>query len=340
MRDFATFLPRFWTTGPGKKFRGDPDAQLVSVYLITAPGSNHIGIYYLPIGTIAHDCGLSEEGASKGLRRAIEGAFCHYDAPSEHVFVVEMAQIQILERADQLNRKDKRVAGIKRELLKYRKSIHFSAFVARYREAFYLTEPEFQDKREAPCKPLTSPFEGASLKRQETGDRRQETGSRAPARAHTREASPETEWFSIDTIEQIFSRLRKAAGGKGFKSQQSTYNILQGVVDWAEAEAPLEGCKPAELVERSAAAYMATGNDKRRANGFPFKWWAEDPGAHLPGCDEAPDTGPLAAELAAAREKMRKATEAGDLKGQDAADEEMQRLCEERRRLVKAQVAS
>jgi len=132
MRDFATFLPRFWTTGPGKKFRGDPAAQLVTAYLFTAPGSNHIGIYYLPIGTIAHDTGLAHEEAEKGLRRGIEGGFCLYDDASETVFVVEMAQIQILERAEALKPTDNKVKGIHKEVHKYRESVLYPDFFNRY----------------------------------------------------------------------------------------------------------------------------------------------------------------------------------------------------------------
>ena len=89
-----------------------PTAMLVGLYLLSNPHANMLGLYYLPKLFIAHETGLGLEGASKGLRRAIEAAFCAYDDSSETVFVYEMARYQI---ADQLEPTDKQCAGIQRE---------------------------------------------------------------------------------------------------------------------------------------------------------------------------------------------------------------------------------
>src|SRR5207302_7001940 len=104
---------------------------------------------YLPQLYIAHETGLGIEGASNGLRMAIEAGFCDYDADSEVVFVYEMARFQIAER---LEPPDKRCTGIQREYDALPNNLFLSNFYEKYVGAFHLKKP-----REG-----TSPFEGAS----------------------------------------------------------------------------------------------------------------------------------------------------------------------------------
>ena len=44
MRDYAKIRPVFWTRGTGKKLRGDPEAQVVALYLMSAPLSHMTGL--------------------------------------------------------------------------------------------------------------------------------------------------------------------------------------------------------------------------------------------------------------------------------------------------------
>lgn len=161
MRDFAKVSPQFWTGRTGKDIRAmGRDCQVLALYLITCPNANMIGLYYLPIPTMAHEIGSPFEGASKALRRLSEGAFCAYDEDSEVVWVREMARFQI---GDALHANDKRIEGIRRELDALPKSYLISEFRDRYRRQFHLGE-------EAPSKPLRSPSQGPSepLRSQET----------------------------------------------------------------------------------------------------------------------------------------------------------------------------
>ena len=101
MRDYAKISPQFWIGSTGRKLRdAGPEATLVALYLLSNPHANMLGLYYLPQLYIAHETGLGIEGASKGLRRAIEAEFCDYDEASEVVFVCEMARFQIAERLE------------------------------------------------------------------------------------------------------------------------------------------------------------------------------------------------------------------------------------------------
>lgn len=149
MRDYGKISPQFWTGETGRAIRkAGRDAQVVAIYLISCPSSNMIGLYYLPLPTLCHEVGLTTEGASKALRSLFEAQFASWDAPSEHVFVVEMAAHQIGQRLD---RNDKRVKAVIREWQAMRKSPFYRDFWKRYSTAYHLPEPSPFD---APSMPL------------------------------------------------------------------------------------------------------------------------------------------------------------------------------------------
>jgi len=177
MRDYARISPLFWTGETGRFIRScGHEAQVIALYLLTSPGSNMIGLYYLPMVVLCHETGSPFEGASKALRRLSEGGFAHYDERSETVWVVEMARFQVGEK---LKRDDNRVKGIQKELEQYRKSPFFLGFYGRYEKDFHLAPlPEM----EAPSKPLASPFEGPSepLRSQEQEQEQEQEKDLAP----------------------------------------------------------------------------------------------------------------------------------------------------------------
>ncbi|ENU2556439.1 hypothetical protein ACE4O8_005059, partial [Escherichia coli] len=73
MRDYAKVSPRFWLGETGRELRkAGAEAQVVAFYLMTSPHANMLGLYYLPVLYLAHETGLGLEGASKGLKRAVE----------------------------------------------------------------------------------------------------------------------------------------------------------------------------------------------------------------------------------------------------------------------------
>ena len=114
------------------------------MYILTCPASNMYGLFYLPICVIAHDCVLTHEGASEGLRRVSEGGLCLYESPSEGVFVPRMAAWQI---GETITVSDNRYKGILKDLSWLRKMPFFPDFYGIYRVPFNL-----------PSEPLRSPF--------------------------------------------------------------------------------------------------------------------------------------------------------------------------------------
>lgn len=150
MRDFCKISPQFWTGKTGKSLRGDAEAQLVALYLMTSPHSNMIGIFTLPIMYLAHETGLSFEGASKALERVCESGFCTFEADSDLVWVHEMARYQI---GDHLDAKDKRCKGVHNELAKVCSPQLRKAFYAKYKDDFHLPIDAKKSK------PLASPLQ-------------------------------------------------------------------------------------------------------------------------------------------------------------------------------------
>lgn len=165
MRDYAKFSPQFWIGSTGKQLRGNADAQVVALYLVSSPHANMLGLYYLPLAYLTHETGLPPEGASKGLQRCIDVGFCEYDEQAEMVWVVEAARFQI---ADQLSPNDKQTKGVANELSKLPKTRLAAGFAEKYRAAFHLPDglvdslfgaPTMNKKpspTEAPSKPLRS----------------------------------------------------------------------------------------------------------------------------------------------------------------------------------------
>lgn len=155
MRDYGKVSPQFWTGATGKALKASgPEAVIVSLYLMTCPHSNMIGLYYMPTLYIAHETGLGLEGASKGLLRAEEAGFCTYDEASEYVFVHEMARFQI---ADELKVGDNRCKGVANELARCPNSLLRQKFFDLHGARFHLPDPPGNNpKPEAPPKPLGS----------------------------------------------------------------------------------------------------------------------------------------------------------------------------------------
>ena len=165
MRDYSKVSGQFWTGRTGKRLRGDMEAQLVALYLMTSPHANMIGVYQVPILYIAHETGLSIEGASKGLDRCIKAAFCSYDYETETVFVIEMAAHQV---GDAIQGNDKRRPAIQKMADAIAEPHIYQAFMARYGECYGLkVRVEMASPIEGASKPLPSQKQEQEQKKSE-----------------------------------------------------------------------------------------------------------------------------------------------------------------------------
>jgi hypothetical protein len=147
LRDYGTVASQFWVRGTGKDLRGDMEAQIVALYLMTSPHANMIGVYHLPVLYLAHETGLTPEGATKALQTLAGFDFCTYE--DEWVCVHNFAANQI---GEELKPEDKRVKGVMNELAKVPAGKCRDSFTSRYQDPYHLP----LSPSEAPSKPLRS----------------------------------------------------------------------------------------------------------------------------------------------------------------------------------------
>jgi len=157
MRDYAKVSPQFWIGKTGKSLRGNTDAQLLALYLMTSPHANMIGVFYCPVAYMTHETGITLEGASKALQSLIEGGFCTYDTDADFVWVHEMAKFQI---GDELSEKDNQVKGIQKQYDMLPQGIVRKGFFDKYKDAFHIVDASQKQKplaraSKAPAKPGT-----------------------------------------------------------------------------------------------------------------------------------------------------------------------------------------
>lgn len=144
MRTYATVRGTFWVRGSGKKLRGNPEAQVLAMYLMTCCQGTLCGLFSIALPTIAHETGLSLERLPELF--ADIGEIAKYDPEEELCWVPNAAREQLGEK---LAEKDKRRAGLLRELKQFEGHKFHQEFNELYGEAYSLER-------------LVRPSEGAS----------------------------------------------------------------------------------------------------------------------------------------------------------------------------------
>lgn len=219
MRDYGIVSPKFWIGQTGKGLRGNPEAQVLALYLMTSPHSTMTGVFHCPILYMAHETGLSMEGASKALASLIEAGFCEYEEASETVFVIRMAAYQI---GESLKPGDKRVIGLRREVDRMPESRMKQRFMEVYGVPFALLDPAKNDSpSQGACKPHRS--QDQEQEQEQDSKRASPRGSRLP---HEELPKDWREWALSERPDldpdSVFARFadywRAQPGAKGRKS--------------------------------------------------------------------------------------------------------------------------
>lgn len=136
MRGYAIFSPRFWTGTTGRQMRSaGRDAQLLAAYLITAPGSNMIGLYELPFPTLCAHVNMTPDQARTALATLADLGFVRYDFEAELAWVIEGARYQM---GATISPKDKRYTGGMRLLSQFKGHPFAVGWYRRYRAAYSL----------------------------------------------------------------------------------------------------------------------------------------------------------------------------------------------------------
>ena len=208
MRAFSQVAPKFWIGASGKALRGNPEAQVLALYLMTSPHANAIGVYHCPMLYICHETGLSAEGASKALRRLIDGAFCEYETETETVFVKRMAAYQI---AEQLRPGDKRVPWVRKEWQAITSPALKATFLSTYGRAFLIQQQTPDPPESARGIEGASGFESRERDGDGDGDGERDAPDVAPAKRSRRSrATP------LPTDFNTSDKVKKWARSKGY----------------------------------------------------------------------------------------------------------------------------
>jgi hypothetical protein len=255
MREYGKIAPTFWTGETGKKIRKKGlIARVVACYLLTAPGSNMLGTYYLPLVVMSHEVGISIEEASKALASLSEVDFAHYDDESEYVFVLNMARYQIGER---LNENDKRVTGIKNQLETLRKTPFFNQFLNRYREAFHLQDI-------SPSEASSKPHRSQEQEQEQEQEKIAVSASPSPANGSKRKVQLSDAEFieelrknvayrdiDIDAeLGKIDAWLLTPNGSGKKKTRKRIFDWMNRTVDRQREVAPVSAASPSVCAEK------------------------------------------------------------------------------------------
>jgi hypothetical protein len=197
MRDYAKLQPTFWMRGSGKKLRGHPEAQIVALYLFSAPTSSMLGLFYCPITTIAHETGLTIEGASKGLAKVSQEGIAHYDPEDELVFLPAGLRVSV---GDGLQAGDKRVIGLNRELAQFGNHKFVRALLSAYGRSHHLKveglrASPLEGPSQGPSEPLRSQEQEQEKDQEEDQEQVMERARDAPERQHQQQPSLSGRWI-------------------------------------------------------------------------------------------------------------------------------------------------
>lgn len=215
MRDYGIVSPRFWIGETGKKLRGDANCQVLAMYLMTSPHATMTGVYHCPVLYMAHETGLSLEGATKALRRLIDEGYCQYDEASEYVFVIRMAAHQI---GESLHPKDRRVDGLKKDVEKMQEPFK-SRFLSVYGVVYHLVKPaECYSPFEPPCEPHRSQDQDQDQKKEE------DVELHSTAKVNGKHATPPGD------VEAVFEHWREAWAKRKAKLDPKRKRVIQAAL--------------------------------------------------------------------------------------------------------------
>lgn len=145
MSTYAIVRPTFWAKGSGKALRGDPQAQVLALYLMTCQHANVCGLFRIGLPTISHETGLPASELDEIFSR-LDG-IAYYDVEEELCFLPNMAKHQI---GDELRPNDKRRPKLLRELQESNGHRFQDEFLSIYSETYDLGENKGLPSTEKP----------------------------------------------------------------------------------------------------------------------------------------------------------------------------------------------
>lgn len=94
-RDYATIRSSFWNGGTGKELRGDSEAQIVALYLLTCDSSCMSGIYKIALSTVSKETGVHLDMVYTIVKKLTLLGFLEFDDESDIVWVPNLPRYQV-----------------------------------------------------------------------------------------------------------------------------------------------------------------------------------------------------------------------------------------------------
>lgn len=281
MSDFGKLEARFWQRGTGKRLRGDKDAQILAMYLMSCESARALGLFYLPWALLTSETGLTVSEATSALVRLEAEGFAFYDRDEELAWLPGMALRRV---GDEVKEGDKRRPGLLKDFASLPDHHFRDALLEEHGGRFGLCAIQ---KRPA-GKPLGRGFEGASkgLPASQEGaskgdtplagieeeeiEKKKEKKPLPPPPPPLRESEQAVldalaKWpalSSVATVDMVH-QIRGTAGPAGWGPD----DVLSGIDDLGEqqglAKVPMD---PAAL-SKLLAKYIKTAHLRRRADG-------------------------------------------------------------------------
>lgn len=298
MRDHATVGPAFWSGSTGRRMRTNKDARILATYLITGPSAHALGLYYLPIPTILHETGLTQDEFEGAMRWLSSEGVAFYDADREWVWVPRMAFFQL---GETIKASDKKMPWIRRHIARFRGHGFHLQFLMAYGVPYNLAEEMALIDR-APAKPTEAlPGEQKPLlkghpTRQDQDPDQEQEGSLPPAHDPTGHApdpehreglstvpslsaprAPEqpAQAISGSSLRALFGRTYATAIGGKFEWQ-----VVAGTAMYEKTEAFARILTPEDLpyLESTLRTVLQAAHDSQddrdRERHFVFGTWA------------------------------------------------------------------
>jgi hypothetical protein len=192
MREFGR-VPTSLTTGPtGRALRGKPWAYAIATYLFSGRPANLIGLFSVPLPTIAHELGAKERDVRQAMGLLQKIGLVKHDESADLVFLPGAARLHLGETMTVADKRHKHVLG---ELALHGSHPFVDEFLARYAEAYHLPR-SFEGPSQAP--PNGHVKEPRSIREKgdletgdlETGDQEKGEGEKGEGRRAAAAAAP------------------------------------------------------------------------------------------------------------------------------------------------------
>ena len=232
MRDYARISPRFWTGTTGKQIKAlGAEHQVVALYLLTAPQSNMIGLYYLPIAYLAHESGVPGDRCLSILADLSRLGFADYDHDAEVVWVRNAVNFQLYTSG--ANATDKQKKGAANRYAEAPECSLLGPFAEKYSQLIPI-QPRKSESIDTHANPITMGIDRGNKNRTDQDTAQAQSKSEEQEQASAQEGGVRLSDFAVQIAK---AKIAVALGSKDHARYSQLGKVEQYEIDHAIAEA-------------------------------------------------------------------------------------------------------